>query len=59
MNATEILSITADDGHRFEAGLFRSAEPGAPALVFLPALGTPARVYRGFAAAMAAEGVQV
>ena len=59
MNATEILSITADDGHRFEAGLFRSAEPGAPVLVFLPALGTPARVYRGFAAAMAAEGVQV
>lgn len=59
MNATEILSITADDGHRFEAGLFRSAEAGAPVLVFLPALGTPARVYRGFAAAMAAEGVQV
>ena len=59
MNPTEVLSITADDGHRFEAAWFRAAEPGAPVLVFLPALGTPARVYRGFAAAMAAEGVQV
>ncbi len=59
MNASEVLSITAADGHRFEAVLFRAAVPVAPVLVFLPALGTPARVYRGFAAAMAAEGVQV
>ena len=59
MNPVDTLSITAADGHRFDAGLFRAASDAAPVLVFLPALGTPGRVYRGFAAAMAGQGIHV
>ncbi len=59
MIPAETLSITASDGHRFDAGLFRAASAAAPVLVFLSALGTPSRVYRGFAGAMAGQGVQV
>jgi hypothetical protein len=57
MNPAETISITAADGHRFDAGLFRAASAAAPVLIFLSALGTPSRVYRGFAAAMAGQGV--
>ena len=59
MNPAETISITAADGHRFDAGLFRAASAAAPVLIFLSALGTPSRVYRGFAAAMAAQGIHV
>ena len=59
MKPAETFSITADDGHRFEASLHATADPTAPVLLFLPALGTPGRVYRGFATALAAQGVQV
>ncbi len=59
MTPAETLSITAADGHRFDAGLFRADRDAAPMLVFLSALGTPSRVYRGFAAAMAGQGVHV
>ena len=59
MNPAETISITAADGHRFDAGLFRAASAAAPVLIFLSALGTPSRVYRGFAAAMAGQGVHV
>lgn len=46
MTPAETLSI-APDGHRFDAGLYRAADTAAPVLVFLSALGTPSRVYRG------------
>ncbi len=59
MIPAETLSITTSDGHRFDAGLFRAASAAAPVLIFLSALGTPSRVYRGFAGAMAGQGVQV
>jgi predicted alpha/beta hydrolase len=59
MTPAETLSITAPDGHRFDAGLYRAASTAAPVLIFLSALGTPSRVYRGFASAMAGQGVQV
>jgi len=59
MSPADTLSLTATDGHRFEAALYRAARAEAPLLLFLPALGTPARVYRGFAAALAGQGVHV
>jgi len=55
----ETLAVNAADGHRFEASLYRAAAESAPVLVFLPALGTPGKVYRHLAAALAGEGVQV
>jgi len=59
MISTETISITAGDGHRFDATLHRAASDGGPVLIFLSALGTPSRVYRGFASALAMEGVHV
>ncbi len=55
----EIFTVEASDGHRFEVSLYRAAQAGAPLLVFLPALGTPGKVYRHLAAALTAQGVQV
>jgi len=59
MIPAETLPVTATDGHRFDAGLFRADNDSAPVLVFLSALGAPSRVYRGFAAAMAGQGIHV
>lgn len=53
------LTITSSDQHRFEAKLHASDKACAPVLIFLSAMGTPARVYGRFAREMALHGVQV
>lgn len=53
------LTITATDQHRFDATLYPTDDPNAPILIFLSALGTPAKVYRHFGAEMVKHGVQV
>jgi predicted alpha/beta hydrolase len=50
------LSVVAGDGHATQLRLF-GAEPGAPGVLWLPALGVPASKYDGFARALVAEGV--
>lgn len=53
------ISITASDQHRFNATIYSTDDPAAPVLIFLSALGTPARVYGRFGREMASHGVQV
>lgn len=55
----ELLQVQASDGHRFALRRFAAASTDAPALLFMPAMGTRARFYAGFGAAMAAAGVSV
>lgn len=55
----ETLAVATVDGHRFDATLTAAGDSAAPLLVFLPALGTPARFYGRFAQAMAEAGVSV
>lgn len=55
----ETLVLHGADGHRYGASLHRAADAQAPVLVFWSALGTPARFYARFAAALAAGGVHV
>lgn len=55
----ENLAVATTDGHRYEATLTAACDSAAPLLVFLPALGTPARFYGRFAQAMADAGVSV
>lgn len=57
--APESLRVAGGDGH--EAGLLlaAAAAPGPSGLLWLPALGVPARKYRHFAAALAERGVTV
>ena len=50
------LPIVAADGHASQLRLF-SAGPGAPGVLWLPALGVPAGKYDAFARALVAEGV--
>lgn len=58
MTPTEILTIRSSEGHQFHATLYSTAQPEAPVLLFLPALGTPVRVYHRFAESMADCGVR-
>jgi predicted alpha/beta hydrolase len=51
------LEIVAADGHRFGGTLSAADSPTAPLLMFMPAMGTRARYYKTFGAAMAAAGV--
>lgn len=53
----QALQVSAEDGHRFGGTLHRAAGPDAPLLMFMPAMGTRARYYTGFGAAMALAGV--
>lgn len=53
------LTITTGDQHRFEATFYPTLNSGAPVLIFLSALGTPAKVYRHLGTAMAHQGVQL
>lgn len=46
----------SDDGHAASLLLFGAGEPAATGLLWLPAMGVPARKYRHFAAALAAHG---
>ena len=59
MADTQTLAITTADGHRFDATLYPTDTPGAPVLIFLSALGTPARVYGRLGREMAQHGVQL
>ncbi len=58
MEAQKLTLTTADD-HRFDAAFFPTDDPRAPILLFLSALGTPARVYGRFGREMVLHGVQV
>lgn len=55
----ESFEVSAEDGHRFRATLYRAAVAQAPLLLFMPAMGTRARYYAGFGAAMSALGVHL
>ena len=57
MTAPQEFEVTAGDGHRFGGTLFAAGSPSAPLLMFMPAMGTRARYYKSFGAAMAAAGV--
>lgn len=53
----EQATLEAADGHRFDVVLHGAATSDQPLLMFLPALGTPGRVYARFAESMASHGV--
>ena len=53
------IIITASDQHRFNATVYPMDDSSKPVLIFLSALGTPAKVYRHFGREMSAQGVQV
>jgi predicted alpha/beta hydrolase len=55
---SEIMKITAQDGHAFELTLY-PAQNSAPVLLIGPAMGTPARIYTPLAQAFAAQGLNV
>ena len=55
--AADTLSISADDGHRFEAQLHLPVGSPWAVLVFLPALGAAGRVYARLARELAAQGI--
>jgi predicted alpha/beta hydrolase len=57
MTAPLALEVVADDGHRFGGTLHRAPDADAPVLMFMPAMGTKARYYNGFGAALARAGV--
>ncbi len=59
MTDTHTLTITASDGHRFDATLYPTADASAPVLIFLAALGTPAHVYGRLGREMIQHGVQL
>lgn len=53
----EILPVTAEDGHRFEARLTLSDDSSAPILVFGPAMGTWGKFYDKLGATLSASGL--
>ncbi|MCC2656304.1 MAG: alpha/beta fold hydrolase [Panacagrimonas sp.] len=57
MRTPQPLDVVTEDGHRFGGTLHRAADPDAPLLMFMPAMGTRARYYNGFGAALAQAGV--
>lgn len=59
MAETQKLTITSSDQHRFDASLHPTDDPAAPLLIFLSAMGAPARVYGRFAREVVKHGVQV
>lgn len=59
MTAAQPLKISTADGHRFDATLYPTADAQRPVLIFLSALGTPARVYGRFGREMVQHGVQL
>lgn len=58
-SAPESLRVATGDGHEARLLLAAGAAPGPTGLLWLPALGVPARKYRHFAAALAERGVPV
>lgn len=59
MTTPQTLTITSNDQHRFNATFYSTPDSSAPVLIFLSALGTPAKVYRHLAMEMVQHGVQV
>ena len=59
MNEMQTLTITANDRHRFSAAVYPTPDSSAPVLIFMSALGTPAKVYRHLGKEMVQHGVQV
>ena len=59
MKDVQTLTVTTADQHRFNATLYPTAEPDAPVLLFMSALGTPAKVYRHLGKEMVQHGLQV
>jgi predicted alpha/beta hydrolase len=59
MKDVQTLTVTTTDQHRFNATLYPTAEPDAPVLLFMSALGTPAKVYRHLGKEMVKHGIQV
>ena len=55
----ETLTIESADGARTGAQVFAASAANAPAILILPAMGTPARCYAPFGQAMQAQGVHV
>ena len=53
---SEILRVTAADGHAFDLALYAAGKE-APVLLIGPAMGTPARVYAPLAQAFSAQGI--
>src|SRR5579872_7210420 len=56
---SEVLPVTAGDGATSEARVFAPRTEAEHAILFMPAMGTPARAYDRFGAALAARGVGV
>jgi predicted alpha/beta hydrolase len=59
MTTPQTLTITSNDQHRFDATFYLTPDSSAPVLIFLSALGTPAKVYRHLGMEMVQHGVQV
>jgi len=59
MTKPQTLTITANDQHRFNATFYPTPDTLAPVLIFLSALGTPAKVYRHLGNEMAQHAVQL
>jgi predicted alpha/beta hydrolase len=59
MTSTTTLSISASDQHQFSAELYSPANEHVPILIFYPALGTPAKIYRNIAEEFVAHGIAV
>ncbi len=55
----QTLTITASDRHTFDATLYPTDDASKPVLIFLSALGTPARVYGRLGREMVQQGVQL
>lgn len=55
--SAQAFEVSAGDGHRYLVTLHAAASPSAPLLLFMPAMGTRARFYNSFGAAMAEAGV--
>jgi predicted alpha/beta hydrolase len=53
------VELVADDSHRFSLSLHRTSSEPKAVLIFLSALGTPARVYGRFARELVGHGIHV
>jgi predicted alpha/beta hydrolase len=59
MSPVQTIAVTSSDKHRFNATVYPTDVVTDPVLIFLSALGTPAKVYRHFGREMSKHGVQV
>ncbi len=59
MTAVQTIQVTTHDAHHFDAALYPAEDSSAPVLIFLSALGTPAKVYRHLGQALSSLGVNV